>query len=528
MIKLYKQQNLIYRLITLAVLGAALYFVCRIAYGGIRSFPYSREFLEPSNVALTYLFLDGKSPYTLSSLSWDVPGVNYDYPFVGSLLAALIAKITQCLPVIAHLIISFISIIASGVIGVLMVKDRAKTSVAPALTLILFMFCHWRFGYISAAPDDLGLFLFLLTLYLAVNEKISHKPIWCAVGITLCFYTKQYFVLVAVPIFVYFLLYSWREAFKLVFWAVLINLFIATVITINWPLYWMKTIALTYLGTVPGGGGEIETLLDQMGYLSVPFAALFLLIGVALFMSLRKMKKNGARLKRFNIPENDAFVLSVVNSVVMILPLSYLGRNDGAFISYFLQLWIHSIAVVAVICFERMMNDEHRYIYAGIYVAIALFTIYFGFGKLPSHILTNDEISDWEKAYDYTGNYSEEGDVFYARSLAYAYFLRNTGDCLCGHDAEISDYTVSNIYESGLSTVYFPYMSDLVAQNIEYREQILYKVKNHKYSMISIETDGDYHLIDEEICDRYGYRCIDIINLRLGNWPYEVKFYALQ
>ena len=362
MVVLFKQQRNIYKLITLAVLAAAVFFVCRIAYAGVRSLPYSREFLEPSNVALTNTFLEGRSPYTLSSLYWDEPGINYDYPFLNSLLAAALAKITGLTVIAAHLVISFSCIVASGAIGALMVNDQAKTTVAPALTAILFMFCHWRFGYISAAPDDLGLFLMLLTLYFAVNRKVAHKPILCAVGITLCFYTKQYFVFVAVSIFVYMLLYSWKEALKLFVWTLLINVFVATIITIYWPLFWMRTIAFTYLGTAYGGGGELMTLIEQLGYLIFPFAALFALIFVALFMGIRKLKKSNKTLRNIRISENDAFVLSVVNTVIMILPLTYLGRNDGAFISYFLQLWLHSVAVVAIISLERLKPEKYEYI----------------------------------------------------------------------------------------------------------------------------------------------------------------------
>ena len=374
----------------MAVLTAALFFVCRIAYAGMRSLPYSRELLEPSNVALTNMFLEGKSPYSLDSLTYEKPAVNYDYPFFASLVAAAISKITHCAPITAHLFISFISIIASGVIGVFMVKEQSKTSVAPALAAILFMFCHWRYGYISAAPDDLGLLIMLLTLYAAVNKRIDHKPIWCAIGITLCFYTKQYFVFVSVSIFIYMLLYSRKEAAKLFGWTILILSASVAFITRYWPLYWLRSIVFTYLGTVQGGGDRLKTIIDQLKYLAFPFAALFSLIVIAAFVGLRKLKKSHQKLRNIRVEENDPFVLSVINIIVMLLPLSMLGCNDGAFISYFLQLWMHSVVVVAIICLERMDGDSHQIVFAGIYAGIAAFTIYFGFGKLPIHILTDE------------------------------------------------------------------------------------------------------------------------------------------
>ncbi len=65
-------------------------------------------------------------------------------------------------------------------------------------------------------------------------------------------------------------------------------------------------------------------------------------------------------------------------------------------------------------------------------------TVYLGFGRLPQHILTAEEIVNWQKAYEYTQRYREKGEVFYARCLAYNYLKCGYGDCLCGHDAEVS------------------------------------------------------------------------------------------
>ena len=323
------------------------------------------------------------------------------------------------------------------------------------------------------------------------------------------------------------LLYSWKEAVKLFIYTVLINTLVAVVITIYWPLFWMRTIAFTYLGTAFGGGGEIATLIEQLEYLAIPFAALFALVITAVFMGLRKLKRSGKGIGKIRVRENDVYALSAVNAVVMLLPLIYLGRNDGAFISYFLQLWMHSVTVVAILSFERMINNDHKYIFGGIYAVIALFTVYFGMSKLPQHILTDEEISRWHKAYEYITDYEQSGDIFYARSLAYDSFDDKDGDCLCGHDAEVSEKTVKNIENSGFSAEWFPYMEQLVDQNMDYRNAIVQKAKDHEYSLITIDPAGDYHILDGENSTLYGYRIIDTLELQLGNMPYEVEFYAL-
>ena len=524
---LYKDESIPYKLLTMAVLAAAIFFVCRICYAAYLSLPYSREILEPANVALTNTFLTGKSPYTLSSLDWEVPAINYDYPFLNSLAAAAIAKITTCNTVTAHLFISLVSILVSGYIGILMVRDHVKTTVSPALAMLMFMFCHWRFGYISASPDGLGLLLFLLTLYSAVNPKIKHKPIWCVIGITLCFYTKQYFVFVAASVFIYMLLYSRREALKLLAYTIILNTVVALLITYFWPLYWIRSFAFTYMGTAVGGGAKLVTLMEQLGYLTYSFSAFFIIAVIAAILGIRKLRRDGSRLTSVKIQENDALALCVINSIVMILPLSFLGRNDGAFLSYFLQLWMPSVTVVALISFERMKPENREYIFWGIYAVITALTIYLGFGRLPQHIMTDDEIANWQKAYEYTRMYSEKGDIFYSRSLAYDGFIRQNGQWQCGHEGEVTPDMMERIENLGFPIEAFPHVLQLVDQNVRYRDQIIEKAERHGYSLITFEPGSSRVLLGEEVCNKYGYRHIDTIPLQLGNMQYDVEFYAL-
>ena len=530
MIAKYRAESLANKILTLAVLAAAIFFVCKIFYAAYLTLPYSRELLEPSNVALTNTFLEGKSPYSLSSLEWDVPGINYDYPFMNSLIAAAIAKIIGCGAVVAHLAISAFAILISGFIGSRIVMNHSKTTVAPAVAALMFMFCHWRFGYISAAPDDLGLMFMLLTLEAATSPKIKYKPVVCAIMITLCFYTKQYFVFVAVPVFIYMLLYSWREAVRLLICTLVLNIIAATLITVFWPLYWMRTIAFTYLGTLGyRGAGLISTLMEQLGYLAFSFCTFFAIVIVATVLGIRKLRKSGAKITSIRVKENDIFALSVINSIIMAVPLFFLGRNDGAFISYFLQLWMHSIVVVALVCFERMKPkpERYEYIYSGIYAVIIGLTVYLGFGRLPIHILTQDEIAQWQKAYEYTKKYSEDGDIFYSRSLAYDGFRRGNGQWQCGHEGEVSAYTIESLEMAGFPSGLFPNMIQLIGQNVSYRDNIVEKAENHGYSLITFEPDTDSSLFSEENCEQYGYKCIDHLNLQMGMMAYNVAFYAL-
>ena len=526
MLKMYKEEKWEYKVITLAVLAAAIFFICRSIYGAVVAFPYPRELLEPANIALTNQFLSGINPYSYEILSADTPGVNFDYPFLNSLIAAALAKIIGCSAQAAHLVISLISIVGSGFIGVLMVKDRAKTSVSPALAAIMFMFCHWRFGYISSAPDDFGLFVFLLTMYATVVPGLRNKPFWCSLGITLCLYIKQYFIFVSIGIFIYMLLYSKKDAVKLLLWTIVINIAVVLVVTFICPLYWTKAFLFTYLAIAIGGGSQIAHVIDQFKYVIVVFAALFAVLIVSVSITLGRMYRNNNRLERLKVKENDALALNTIQTVVMIGPLFVIGRNDGAFLSYFLQLWMPSIVVVTLICFENIKSLINERVFVCIYSILVLFTLYFGFGKLPNHILTSEEIASWDKAYEYIDTYSKTGKIIYSRSLAYESFIRNNGESLCGHDSEVRIDSIDDLTEAGVPTELFFDMERVVDQNLEYRADIIRRAKDHEYSLITFETDAGYTLFNENNCENdYDYRELDKFELRVGNMSYEVAFY---
>ena len=529
MLATFKSERIEYRLLTLAVLASCLFFVCKIVYAGLISLPYPKEILEPSNVALTNMFLEGKTPYSVASLSYDVPGINYDYPFLNSLIAAAIAKITGCSAVTAHFAISLASILISGMLGLLIVKRIARTTVAPAVAAILFMFCHWRFGYISAAPDDLGLLFFVLTLYAATEPRIKNKPLICAIGITLCFYTKQYFVFIAPGLFIYMLLYSRKDAVRLFALTLVINIAVAAVITYFWPLYWVRAFLFTYLGTVIGGGSQFTTVIEQLRYIIIMFAALFAILIFSASMAVAKLLKKHQKLHdAIRVEENDAFALHVTQTIVMIVPLLVIGKNDGAFLSYFLQLWMPSVTVVTLISFEKFKPVKREYAYIALYALIAASTIYFGLGKLPLHILTDEEIADWQKAYEYTRTYSEEGDIYYSRSLAYDGFARQNGQWLCGHDGEVNIGTTEVLIEAGLPAENTALIDRLVDQNVKYRSDIKAKAAAHEYSLITFESYDFFSCFKESDIEQYGYKHLDTLNLRVGNMPYEVLFYTRQ
>lgn len=537
-IQIFKQQKMIYKLMTVMLLCGIAFFVFRVIQNVILGINYPNELLEPSNVALTRMFLKGQSPYTVKSLSYDVPAINYEYPFLNSLIAVPIAFLMGGNAVAAHYIISFVSIIGTGVLGYMIIKQYSNTTAAPVAGAFIFMMCHWRFGFVSAAPDDLGLLLFVLTLYFACSPKIGNKPLICAIFTTLCFYTKQYYVFVAIGIFAYMLLYSKKEAIRYFVYTAVINVAAGIVVTLVWPLYWSYTFYFLYFGCSTGTGFGFSNLLAQMKYLLAIFVFMFAVIAVGLVMLIHKKRKAdnspagntdnsaGKKRKLIEISGNDPMSLFIVQIPVMFIPLLIFGRNDGAFLSYFLQLWMPSIVVVTLIVLERMKVDNDKLIFDLFYGFIVAFTVLFAYLKLPLHTLTAQEIANWKEAYQIVNEYREKGDVYYSQQLAYLAFENGDRYCYCGHDGEVSQQTLDVWNESKLGQILFPYVDDIIKKNIDFQIEIATKAFQSDFSLLTFEN-GNSLLFGEEFIDAgVYYKRLKRIPLQTGNMSYTVSFYV--
>ena len=246
------------RIITMATLVAMLFFVCRMAYAGYIAMPYPKSIDDAANIALTNTFLDERSPYTLESIERFVPDINYSHPFINSILAAWITNVFFVAPVNAHFIISILSILLSGHFGYMIMKRYSDAVYVRFLAGFLLMLCHWNNGFISSSPNDLGMFIYILTMYIVVKDHTKYDAICISILVTICFYTAPLYSLVIVPAIIYAIIRSLKEAFILIGWTVGINSVIAWFITTTWPLYWTRAFVFQCLGL---NAGEPKTAL---------------------------------------------------------------------------------------------------------------------------------------------------------------------------------------------------------------------------------------------------------------------------
>lgn len=549
-----------HKLINIVILVFAAYFLCKICIN-VFSHPYAvNEYREGADVQLTQAFLNDDNPYRLDSLTDNrdskMPPVLYQYSFLNSALGAFVALFTGKNAVIALYILAVLSMIGSSLLVYFMIRRSVKNTSLPLLGAVLTLFCHWRFGYISTTPNSLGIFMILLTAFLATKEKMKSnlRLLLTAFFSVLCFYTKLYYVTVSFGIFVFYFLYKKSEAWKYFGYCVTLGALSVVIIQLMWPLYFTYSIyfvngmgfwfmphalrlGMTTLDAVAGtltmkvniNFTAFSYVFEQFGYLIVAFAALFAILIFSIITGVIKRR-------RIKAVPGDTLALTCILSITQGLCLLLLGKSDGAYLSYFLQIWMPFIIISSLICadkyvicmFDNIKNINLKQILEVGFIAIlTLVSIYFAYHKLPLHQMTVEEINNWDKACEYVDRFGND-EIYYSPELAYLAIMNDERAYDNGHVAVASDKGLKIWQEDDFAQNVFPYADDIALQNIAYREGIVDGIENHEYSLFTLDNQG--FLGDKDFnkqLEKNGYKCIDTLPLAVGNAVYNVEFWTL-
>ncbi|MBR5766202.1 MAG: hypothetical protein IKX95_05405 [Lachnospiraceae bacterium] len=533
---LFKNEKPVYKIFTVILILFSAYFVSWVFRGLLIGLDYPKEMFEQSNINLTNAFLSGRNPYLIANMTGpgQEPPIVYVYPFLNSLIASGLAFIMGGNAVLAQYILSFAVMIGTGLLGAGIVSRYSRSTIGPTLAFIMLMFCHWRYGYTGAAPDGMGLFITMLTLYMAVRPNVKYRALWCSIGIVLTFYTKQYFAAVCVSIFLYMWFYSKKEALKLFLCCVLFTAASIAVTAAFWPLYWDYTIVLMKYSSNAvsgnsaaangGGGSGFSYYFEQLSYLSRIFAGLYIAAAAALIL---RMKDRKTAAETSETKEGNADLLFGIQIPVQLLVLMYFGRHDGAYLTYFLQLLFPSVIIFSIILTERVNQNHAKNLYFCGYVLIALFSVYFGWRKLPMHLLSEDEKAVWKSAYKLMDEYREKGEIRNYYTTAFDGVKKGDSTFATGHDGHAYNKKYHERWsENKLDQKLFPHAGILFEEYAGYKEEVLKRIENGEYSLITYPADPYGYFIPKDLLIQSGYQRIDMMDLRVGNMVYTTEFWA--
>lgn len=518
-------------LLAIPVMLFTVWFLYKIFANMYMTLEFPHEYREAVNVALTRCIMNGENPYSVDILKQAVPGVCYLYPFGYSSFVALLGKVIPIDLISLHYLVSIACMLGSAWIVAYLVEKRSRTILGPTFAFQLTLVCHWRYGYTNVTVDSFGILVMMLALLVLCSRKVKHKELWMAFFTVWVFYIKQYFVLLALTTIIYYLFISKKSTIKYILYSATITITTVILVTIFLPTYWTYAFYLLKGSEVYFSVEQLLYAIEQYWFIGQLYCCLFIVIIVVMVSVFRKHSV-GLRVCRKDIEAPLLIWRSEVNEIDMVfwihffvcgLGLIYFGLNNGAYLTYFLQLWGPSVIIIGVCSFERFsLRDKKPFLYLGAYIVVIALTLFLNDRKLPYHICTQEEIAMWNEAYDLMDQY-DDGEIYYVPTTAF--YAMNHGQYVydLGHVGITTQKDYDQWTDSQFSQTIFPYAGEIIQQHMNWREQMNEMMENREYSLITRVDGNDLTFTERALTEQYEKICT--LPLCIGNMVYDTEFW---
>lgn len=484
-----RQSEPCYTLLSMLLTAAAvLLFVYQIH---VITYPYPSEFREGAMIQTTNTLLNGGNPYAIANQPQDTNTYGILYSIVCYPFAKIFRSSLQL-----HRAVSGIFILLSCVIVFLFARTREHPFL-PSLTVTLILYASLLYGVTPLArPDSLGLFLFLLSLYLPLKYDYSLRSL--LVGATIgvfAFLTKTFFLLTYPFLGSYLFLfvskkkgitYSVLSCVILIISALLINLFCETY------------IANVFFHHINVASYDIKHVIYQLFFGLKSYTFIFIIFVIASISVLLKWWKQIH--KEIN---NINFLVSMANAVDVRsfdsgffrsdikCTLYYLlcavtvfclivGGHGGAWMSYFYQL-VSPFFLLVLLDVTLYSSITRSFLYLMLAGIINLGVFYIT--VLP-HYTSRQVQPQWQQIYELV---SKNSNIF--NSPAITPILQEQNKRV--YDSGQSQYFRLNVLPKKFSLI-APYwnLDNKIAKALErYHTDVVEAVKNQDYDVIVITNN---------------------------------------
>ena len=541
------RRRLIFNVVAAAVVFYSVFFVIHIAVSAFAGTQIPNEYREAANVDLTLSIIHGINPYSLAGLDGSEPGLVFQYGPLFSLLVAGVHFIVPFIDITAlHYIVAFICVMAAAVMAFVMAKENTVTMLPCASVFLFTIVCTWRYGYINAVPDTLGVTLLVLIFFVETRRKLKAKEFIEALISVALFYTKQYFIVIALSLFIYKLIVDKKACIRLTVSGLALLAASVGVIHIWCPLYFTYSLLVVH-GVSGQSTGAAAPVFSFIGlnvtsgavaaseYSEPPSGWLFelqqvkSLAGIFIFV-FAGMAAGVIRAFRSRTPSFTGSRLFVIHSGVAALALLYLGQNDGAWLSYYLQILMPPVIIYAFISMEKICLDDtlkkpYLAAYAGLFLIMTMFTVYRCDGRLPVYDKTAAAKRVWDTAYGYCSLYADKGDILYVAPLGFDALSNGRYLYDNGHEMAINEEFYEEYKRSSFYRTVFPYAGAVMEKHLTYRDEMRDRVRHQGYSLVTA-VPGYETIADRALLKQSGYELIDTLTLDMGRNGYEVEFWA--
>jgi hypothetical protein len=459
--------------------------------------PIPTEFRDWSGIDLSNALFDQSSPYSFSV----GPPFFYVYGLVFPLLAGGLSWILHIDIFLVTKLFVCTCIILSAVI---IAYEIYKLSGQLFPAILGFAAALWTGSATNAVfilnPASCGLLIILLILFQIRRSQSLPSILLAALGTVLAFYTKQYFIYIFAPVFL-FLIANAGVKKALIYGLLFLGILILSIVLISYiyPAYFYAAI-LAQFYAVGGGWGHARSQLIL--FFNQYWPLIFLLL-IYLWRRARKQMT-------YHQGENLYLLVFLVGALCLI-PL---GRNTGSFLSYYYQLALPSLIIIGLISLSRLRSTVTRVFFITVFFIFSIFH-----GELLSYrpIYSEQALQKWKLANQIIVNTKGPkliSSPILAPIMGESILLDN------GH----TEYYVGLETPSRLLDILLPRRHDYFSAFDQYFKGIESKITRKEFKLIT--TTKDFHPMIAQSVLEANYFKLETIDLQTGGQTWVTEFWV--
>lgn len=497
---------------------------------------YPIEYRDMATVQLTHLFASGKNPYNLET----TPPFFYLYGFLFSYICAKLGSIFSLAPLFINKIAVVSCIIIAGLIIAYEVTQLTKSLWLAVLAFALMLNSGYNLSYFIIRPDSFGLLLTILAIFLTKRSISIPMLLIIAVISVSSFYTKQYYIYIIIPISLYI---AYIKPKYLIFYCLfLISAGIVSIILIR------QTFPYYFYASIFAQAKSVNYNFVHMVNQNWQFFKFYLPLIIPIIYRLCTLTKQHytsvqiynhknsyhaanfiTELKKliFHSPIS-IYILQIIISLICLMKL---GGNEGAYMSYYNELLLPELIVIALFIISKYATVHSSLFNNILNLSIVIWISLYGQNRIYlndkdhknsyENNINSNQIN-WDKAYKILDMHFSP-KMFLSPILA-NYSLTHGIDIYDNGNTEYCINLVPSKKYIMLQNMLFPQINALNVYYADWIRNINSQVAHGDFSLITSTQQAPDTLINKTILQSK-YKLYTILNLRTGEQVWKTEFW---
>ncbi len=528
-----KRYNILTTIVALLILAYPIIVILRMLSNipqvsiATNAFNEVRDYVS---FRLTHFILEGENPYTVEILGkTNVPFLLL-YTGLNPLIVAIFCKITGLGVTAGYYIVNILLVAFTAINVWIIVKDcfSSHKIIAAICTIIntTTFFALFGLPLFNFHTDSIGIYLTSIILVTVYKNK-KRTFLLAAISVFLIF-TKQILVVMAVPLFIYYLITDRKLARNYFFYGLFCGLTTFAVIQYLFPLYWTENIYAQFFVSSSYGNIKHSVLNIFMFYFRYSaFAILFIfsIVGSKYYRSENSRFSLSSYSNRL-IKDSGYELYLVLNMILGTAFLLYFAKCCGDGYKYCQDLLGPSLFILAVHVWYkysireesnkfscRLIKNETFFV---LLLCLATTITFVHFDKIN---YSEEDVKNFVELDSIIDSHKEE--KIYLGINSTQYMLNRDiweSDDIWFNDGQI-EYFISEYPDSSFINKFF-YNEEIEKAAKEYAAEVNAMVQEKEFGLITTCID---YVINQSILEQ-NYLKIDTIKIKTDtNGPVDVS-----